>query len=131
VVGSGGSLRSGSFGVTSSWAPALDLAVMYPGETRTGVLTLARSGDGRWVYALGAPSVTGPLSALVTVKVYPTSACTGTPLTLPWSQTAVQSLTATPQHCVAVALSGTASGSVQGQAVAVAVPVTADSRSTS
>ena len=120
VVGAGGSVKSGSFGVTGT--TPLDLTAMYPGEKRTGVLTLARTGEGRWVYTVGAATVAGG-----TVKVYSTATCSGAVLTLPFTQTTVQAGTATPQYCVEVTASATLA---PGQTVSISLPVSAQSRST-
>ena len=34
AVGAGDGVTSGSIGVTTAWSPALNLAAMFPGETR-------------------------------------------------------------------------------------------------
>ena len=126
-----GTAQSGDFGVTS--AHTLSLAGMYPGETRTGVLTISRAAgtQGRWVYTLGAPAVSaGPFVGHLTVKVYPGPSCTDPALTLPWTQPTAQVLAAAPQHCIAVTLNATAPSSVQGVTATITVPVTAENRST-
>lgn len=121
-VGAGTAVQSGTFGVTATWSTALNLTALYPGVARTGVLTVARTGNGRWIYTIGSPTTVGGV-----VRVFPTSACTGTPLTLPWTQTTVQAGTATPQHCVEF----TANNPLQaGLVYNATVPVTAESRPT-
>jgi hypothetical protein len=124
------SVATGDFGVAAAWSPSVDLAGMYPGEQRSGVMTLSRSGQGRWVYTIGTPAVGATLASVLTVAVYPTGACTGTPLTLPWTQSTVQAVTATPQHCVTVTLSGSAPSTLHDQSALVTIPVTAQNRST-
>ena len=129
AVGSA-AVSTGGFGVQAS---SLDIAPMYPGETRTGVITLTRTAGthGRWVYSLSAPTVSGALSGQLTVSVYPTAACTGAAIpTFPWTVATVQALAATPQHCVSVRLSATAPSSAQGTTATVTVPVTAENRTT-
>jgi len=122
AVGSGPALQSGTFAVTATWSSPLSTTGVTPGAVRTGVLTVARVGSGRWVYTIGAPTAVGG-----TVRVFPTASCTGTALTLPWSQTAVLAGTAAPQHCVQYTA---ASPLTTAQALGVTVPVTAESRST-
>lgn len=122
VVGAGAALRSGTFAATATWATAPDLTGVAPGAVRTGVLTVARAGHGRWVYTIGTPASVGG-----TVVVYPTAACTGAALSLPWSQTVVQAAAATPQHCVRYTAS---TPLASAEALGVTVPVTAESRPT-
>jgi hypothetical protein len=129
TVGSAG-VSTGTFGVQAS---SLDIAPMYPGETRTGVITLSRTAgtQGRWVYSLAAPTATGTLSSQLTVTVYPTAACTGTAITVfPWAVPTTQALAATPQHCVSVRLAANAPSTTQGATATVTLPVTAENRTT-
>ncbi|MET0787817.1 MAG: hypothetical protein ABWY33_01125 [Cellulomonas sp.] len=126
-----GTVGAGDFGITT--AHTLNVAGMYPGEVRTGVLTVSRAPgtDGRWLYTLGAPTISaGTLAGQLTVRVYPTTACSGAVLTFPWTVATPQALTATPQHCISVTLAATAPTTVQGQTATITVPVTAENRST-
>ena len=125
AVAAGSPVATGSFDVSPTWLPTqtLSLTDMYPGQKRTGVLQLARVGNGRWVYTVGTATVAGG-----TVTVYAGSACSGATVALPFAQTAVQAGTATPQHCVEVTASATLA---PGQTVSLSLPVTAESRSTS
>jgi len=124
VVGAGSPLVSGSFGVDTTWLPgqALSLTDLHPGETRTGVLRLSRVGNGRWVYTVGAATVVRG-----SARVYLGTVCTGTPLVLPFSEPTVQPGAATVDLCVAVTASSTLAA---GEPVSLALPVTAESRST-
>ncbi|GEK22074.1 hypothetical protein [Cellulomonas xylanilytica] len=140
-----GSVAGGTFAGTVTWSTPLNLAGMYPGETRVGVVQVARTAgtNGRWVYTVGTPTVavsgaaTTASTALATrLTVTPYTAgtfsgttCGGTPLTL-GAASAVQALGSVVQHCVAVQLAANAPGTVQGGAVVVTVPVTLENRST-
>ncbi|KQY47172.1 hypothetical protein [Cellulomonas sp. Root137] len=122
AVGSGPALQSGTFAVTTTWAVPLNLTAAAPGSVRTGVLSVARTGNGRWVYSLGTPVAAGG-----TVRVFPTASCSGATLALPWSQTTIQAGTATAQHCVEFTA---ATPLTAGQALSVSIPVSAENRST-
>ncbi|NUU17989.1 hypothetical protein HP550_12085 [Cellulomonas humilata] len=140
-----GAVTGGSFSGTVTWSTAPNLAGMHPGETRVGVVQVARtaSTNGRWVYAVGAPTaapsgtVTAASTALagqLVVTVYTGATftgttCAGTPATLGVASP-VQALGAVVRHCVAVRLLPTAPSTVQGGSVAVTVPITLENRST-
>ena len=83
AVGSA-AVSTGGFGVQAS---SLDIAPMYPGETRTGVITLTRTAGthGRWVYSLSAPTVSGEVgrAAVEIVEAAWRSSQTGRAVALP------------------------------------------------
>jgi len=122
VVAAGSPVLSGSFDLSAPWTQPLSLTGMYPAQKRTGVVQLSRTGNGRWVYTVGAPTVVGG-----TAKVFLGTGCTGAALVLPFSQTTVQAGAATVDLCVEVTASATLA---PGQTVSLTLPVTAENRST-
>ena len=125
-----GAVTAGDFGITPTLA--LNLAGMYPGETRTAVMTVARTagGQGQWFYTIGTPTVSGPLGPYLSIQVHPAAACTGAASTLPWTVATVQPFAAAPQHCVSATLSTTTPVTLQTVTATVRVPVTAENRPT-
>ena len=115
-------MQTGSFTLNAPWTQPLSLTGLYPSQKKTGVVQLTRSGNGRWVYTVGVPAVVGG-----TAKVFLGSACTGTALVLPFTQTTVQAGAATVDLCVEVTAGTTLA---PGQTVAFSLPVTAENRST-
>lgn len=132
-----GTVARGTFVGQVSWPVPLNLAGMYPGETRTGVFQVGRdvSTNGRWVYTLGTPTkvTVGPatastaLAGQLTITVYAGATCSGTTAAV-GTPSPVLALGATAQHCITVRLAPTAPGTVQGGVVDVTVPVTFQNR---
>ncbi|WP_456847004.1 hypothetical protein [Cellulomonas sp. P5_C6] len=133
-VGTNATITSGTIGLTPQWSTALSLTGMWPGETRTGVLQLTQTGDGRWQYQLDPPAVTGALAGNLAVALRtstgPTAAaCTATaqPVST-WSATIANG--ASVYVCVVVTLSSTAPSSLQAQTGSLALTATARNQST-
>ncbi|KON75262.1 hypothetical protein M768_04740 [Cellulosimicrobium cellulans F16] len=122
---SGADVRSGSFGVETSWQTFPDLAGMFPGQSRDGVIAVHHTGDGTWRYRL-AVAYDGVVRP--TVAFYPGTTCTGTALPAGTLSPQTYARGATTQVCVRYTLPAGSSGSWQGQSAQVAVTVTLESR---
>ncbi|MGW6225659.1 hypothetical protein ACWFQT_00970 [Cellulosimicrobium cellulans] len=122
---SGAEVRSGSFGVETSWQTFPDLAGMSPGQSRDGVIAVHHTGDGTWRYRL-AVAYDGIVRP--TVAFYPGTTCTGTALPAGTLSPQTYARGATTQVCVRYTLPTGSPGSWQGQSAQVAVTVTLESR---
>ncbi|KLN33169.1 hypothetical protein FB00_18955 [Cellulosimicrobium funkei] len=122
---SGAEVRSGSFGVETSWQTFPDLAGMFPGQSRDGVIAVHHTGDGTWRYRL-AVAYDGVVRP--TVAFYPGTTCTGTALAAGTLSPQTYARGATTQVCVRYTLPAGSPGSWQGQSAQVAVTVTLESR---
>ncbi|NDO89929.1 hypothetical protein [Cellulosimicrobium composti] len=118
-------VRSGTFGVETSWQTFPDLAGMMPGESRDGVASLTHTGDGTWRYRLSV-AYDGPVQP--TVTFYPGPTCTGTPLAAGALSPQTYARGATTQVCVRYTLPAGSPNAWQGQSAQVAVTVTLESR---
>ncbi|MFD4994234.1 hypothetical protein ACFWI1_19360 [Cellulosimicrobium cellulans] len=122
---SGADVRSGSFGVQTSWQTFPDLAGMLPGQSRDGVIAVQHTGDGTWRYRL-AVAYEGVVRP--TVAFYPGTTCTGTALPVGTLSPQTYARGATTQVCVRFTLPAGSPGEWQGQSAQVAVTVTIESR---
>ncbi|MBN0042442.1 hypothetical protein JN535_20030 [Cellulosimicrobium cellulans] len=122
---SGAQVRSGSFGVQTSWQTVPDLAGMLPGQSRDGVVAVTHTGDGTWRYRL-AVAYDGVVRP--TVAFYPGATCTGTALPAGTLSPQTYARGATTQVCVRYTLPAGSPGDWQGQSGQVAVTVTLESR---
>ncbi|MBM7818854.1 hypothetical protein JOE63_001331 [Cellulosimicrobium cellulans] len=122
---SGADVRSGSFGVETSWQTFPDLTAMLPGQSRDGVVAVTHTGDGTWRYRL-AVAYEGVVRP--TVAFYPGTTCTGTALPAGTLSPQTYARGATTQVCVRYTLPAGSPGEWQGQSAQVAVTVTIESR---
>ncbi|UKJ63907.1 hypothetical protein H1Q78_20445 [Cellulosimicrobium cellulans] len=122
---SGADVRSGSFGVETSWQTFPDLAGMFPGQSRDGVIAVHHTGDGTWRYRL-AVAYEGVV--LPTVAFYPGATCTGTALPAGTLSPQTYARGATTQVCVRYTLPVGSPSGWQDQSAQVAVTVTIESR---
>ncbi|MCO7275221.1 MULTISPECIES: hypothetical protein [Cellulosimicrobium] len=122
---SGADVRSGSFGVETSWQTFPDLTAMLPGQSRDGVVAVTHTGDGTWRYRL-AVAYEGTVRP--TVAFYPGATCTGTALPAGALSPQTYARGATTQVCVRYTLPAGSPSDWQGQSAQVAVTVTLESR---
>ncbi|WP_028051236.1 hypothetical protein [Cellulomonas sp. URHD0024] len=123
-LGSGATITTGSMGLTAGWVGTPSFTG-WPTETKTAVMRLTQSGQGRWQYDVGpatGPAVTA--GAVVTYWVVSGATCSATPLPAGWSPTVLPA-GGSADVCVSVQLPAG-----QVSSLAFNVPVTARNQST-